>query len=182
MLSKPKMFKIAALGCVAALTLGSTTNVANAEFEEKDVELRLSGFAQNDVEFSGLQASVSGSLGYFFSDQFEAGFRQDFNYTDIGANALNGSTAVFANYHFGDAQAQVQPFIGGSLGFAYGDTTQDTFFAGPEVGIKYFFPDTDQWFLFGQAEYQFFFEDGDEAGDNFNDGVFVYRLGLGVVF
>ena len=182
MLPQSKTFKTALLATVAALTLGLSTNDAKAEFEEGDYELRVAGFATNDVNFDGFVANVAGSLGYFFSDQFEAGVRQDFTYSDLAGTALNGSTAVFADYHIGDPQAQLQPFIGANFGYAYGDTTNDTFFAGPEGGVKYFFPDNDQWFLLGQVEYQFFFEDGGDADDSLNDGVFVYRLGLGVVF
>lgn len=169
-------------GAIASVGLAANTQTASAEFQQQDWELRLSGFAQNDVEFDGLTFNFAGSAGYFFSDQLEGGVRQDFNFTDIGDTALNGSTGIFVNYHLGDAGGPVQPFVGGSIGFAYGDTVNDTFFAGPEAGIKYFFPETDQWFIFGQVEYQFFFDDGGEADEALDDGTFVYRLGFGVVF
>ena len=182
MLTNRNLIKTASLAVVASLGLFATADTASAEFQEQDWELRLSGFASNDVEFDGFISNITGSAGYFFSDQFQAGARQDFSYADLSGTVLNGATAIFLNYHFGDPGGPVQPFVGGSIGFAYGDTTNDTFFAGPEVGIKYFFPENDQWFIFGQAEYLFFFEDGSDADDNFDDGVFNYRLGLGVVF
>ncbi|MEL7239507.1 MAG: hypothetical protein AAGK78_11660, partial [Planctomycetota bacterium] len=165
---------LALAAAVASVGLAANTQTASAEFQQQDWEFRLSGFAQNDVEFDGFQANVAGSAGYFFSDQFQAGVRQDFQYQDLAGTALNGATAVFLNYHLGDTGGPVQPFVGGSIGFAYGDTTVDTFFAGPEAGIKYFFPETDQWFIFGQVEYQFFFEDGGDADETFDDGTFEF--------
>ena len=166
-----------ALAAVGALALAAAP--AAAQFEEEDFELRLDGFAQTDVNLDSTNIAVSGSLGYFFTDQFEAGVRQTLSYSDVGASNTNGGTAVFANYHFGDSTSQLQPFIGASIGYNYGDSITDTFFAGPEGGVKYFFDE--EWFLFGQVEYQFFFEDAGDADEAFDDGQFLFRLGLGVL-
>ena len=153
---------------------------AHAEFEQGDYELRLSGFGQNDVNFDAFTANMSAQLGYFLTDTFELGVRQDINYTDAGPGSnLSGGTAVFANFHFGNRGDALQPFIGANLGYLYGDNVNETFVAGPEIGLKYFF--YEQWFLFAQAEYQFFFDNGDEADESIDDGVFNYRLGLGVI-
>ncbi len=171
-----------ALGFVAAAAAGALAlpaTPAAAQFEEEDFELRLDGFAKTDVNVDSTNLAFSGSLGYFFTDQFEAGLRQTFTYSDVGPSNLDGGSAVFVNYHFGDDASEWQPFIGGSIGYNYGDSTADTFFAGPEGGVKYFFDE--DWFLFGQVEYQFFFEDGGDADEAFDDGVFLFRLGLGVL-
>ena len=72
-----------------------------------------------------------------------------------------------------------QPFIGAQLGYIYGDNTSDTWVAGPEAGVKYFINSTT--FVVGAVEYQFFFDDSDDASDNFDDGQFIYSLGLGVI-
>ena len=165
-----------ALSAAALLALAGP---ALAEFDEGDYELRLSGFAQSDVELDGTDLNVVGSIGYFFSDQLEAGARQSFSYTDINASASNGGTAAFVNYHFGEDGGRFQPFIGASLGYNYGDSIEETFFAGPEIGIKYFLENS--WFIFGSAEYQFFFEDSDGADESIDDGTFLFRVGLGVV-
>ncbi len=162
---------------VFALALPVAT--ASAQFEQENFELRLDGFAQTGVNLDSTDISLSGSLGYFFTDQFEAGVRQTARYTDFRGSNLNGSTAVFINYHFGEVGGEWQPFIGGSLGYNYGDSVNETFFAGPEGGVKYFV--SEDWFVFGQVEYQFFFEDGDEADDALDDGSFLFRLGLGVI-
>jgi outer membrane protein W len=175
-LGSRKLATTAAGAAVAGLSVFASP--ASAEFEEGAYELRVDGFAQNDVDFSGTNISVGGQLGYFMTDQFEVGLRQDLNYSDLIGTDLNAATAVFVNYHFGDPGAELQPFIGANIGYIYGDSVTDQFVAGPEGGIKYFFGE--DWFLFGQIEYQFFFDDSDEAQDNLNDGVFNYRLGLGV--
>ena len=49
--------------------------------------------------------------------------------------------------------------------------------AGPEGGVKYFVNNTT--FIFGSVQYQFFFEDDDDAEDSFDDGQWVYALGIG---
>jgi hypothetical protein len=169
------------LTLLAAGAVAAAASPALAQFQQQDYEIRLSGLANTDVEFDGANVDLAGSLGYFFSDQFEGGIRQGFSYTDIGANATDGSTAFFANYHFGQPSSTLQPFIGASLGYNYGDSTEDTFFAGPEGGVKYFLSNNGEWFIFGQVEYQFFFEDEDAADDAIDDGQFLFRLGLGVV-
>ncbi len=163
----------------AGLTTAALAAPASAQFQEGDYEIRLDGFAQTDVNVNGTDIRVGGTLGYFFSDQLEGGVRQTLGFNDLGGSNTNGSTALFGNYHFGDPGGELQPFIGASLGYNYGDAVTDTFFAGPEGGVKYFIEDN--WFIFGQVEYQFFFEDGDEADEAFDDGSFLFRLGVGVV-
>jgi len=165
--------------CAASLAwLGSAT-VASAQFQQQDITLQLSGNAQTDVEFDGTDLDIDGAVGYFFSDQLEGGIRQGLGYTDIGTNATNGSTAVYANYHFGELNSELQPFIGASIGYNYGDLVNDTFFAGPEGGVKYFV--ADKWFLFGTVQYQFFFEDEESADDAIDDGSFNFSLGIGAI-
>jgi outer membrane protein W len=167
-----------AAALVGALGLATP---ASAEFEQQDYTLKLDGLALTDVEFDSADITVTGSLGYFFTDQLEGGIRQTLSYNDIGGSTYNGGTGFFVNYHFGQTGDRLQPFIGASLGYNYGDTTTDTFFAGPEGGVKYFVGDNSDWFVFGQVEYQFFFEDSSGADDAIDDGSFIFRLGLGVI-
>lgn len=56
----------------------------------------------------------------------------------------------------------------------------ESFIAGPEAGIKYFVNDTT--FINLGVEYEFVFEDADKADDAFDDGRFVYLLGIGFRF
>jgi hypothetical protein len=85
---------------------------------------------------------------------------------------------VALDFHF-DLEA-LQPFVGGNFGYVYGDAVNDTFEAAPEAGVKWFVNSTT--FIFGMAEYQFFFDKGSNAGSGFNDGQFVYTLGVGFRF
>ena len=148
-------------------------------FEEGDKEITLSGSAANGNEFDGVFIGANGSFGYFVTDNLELSIRQSLQYTDVAVDsALNGSTRIAADFHF-DLEAW-QPFVGGNFGYVYGDAVNDTFEAAPEAGIKYFVNSTT--FIFAMVEYQFFFDSGDNVGDNFSDGQFLWSLGLGFRF
>jgi len=184
---------------LGALAVGVLLPAGNARaqdgFDQGDWELTLGAGGANDNDFSGFQFNLNGSLGYFFNDNLELSVRQSISYTDIGTfedpdeddfedgdggdgSAINGSTRVALDYHFD--LGRWQPFVGANIGYAYGDTVADTFVAGPEAGVKFFLNDTT--FIFGLAEYQFFFDEGDDADEAFDDGQFVYTVGLGVRF
>ena len=74
----------------------------------------------------------------------------------------------------------MQPFVGGNIGFVYGDAVNDTWEAAPEAGIKWFANATT--FVYFSAEYQFFFDENSDAGSAFSDGQFIYGLGIGFRF
>ena len=161
---------------VAALLMLPT--LSYGYFEEGDKEVTLSGTAANSNDFDGVIIGANGSLGYFITDNLELGIRQSLTYTDIGTPAsLNGSTRVALDFHF-DLEAW-QPFVGGNFGYVYGDAVNDTFEAAPEVGVKWFVNSTT--FVFAMAEYQFFFDKG-SGNNSFNDGQFLYTLGIGFRF
>ena len=169
------------LAALAAMVAVPT--IAQADFEQGDFELTLGGTANGGRDFDGFAGGVNGSIGYFATDELELGVRQSITYTDVGTapNAggqLNGSTRVFADFHF-DVGA-FQPFIGANIGYVYGDAGADTWAAAPEVGVKYFVNTTT--FIYGLAEYQFFFDEADQADDAFSNGQFVYSIGVGVKF
>ena len=148
-------------------------------FEEGDKEVTLSGSASNSPDFDGVFIGANGSFGYFVTDQLELGVRQSLTYTDVGVgSALNGSTRVFGDFHF-DLEAW-QPFVGANFGFVYGDAVNDTFEAAPEAGIKWFVNSTT--FVFAMVEYQFFFDSADDADAAFEDGQFLWSLGIGFRF
>ena len=163
---------------VAAVAMAPAS--AFAYFEEGDKEVTLSGSAANGPDFDGFVAGVNGSIGYFLTDNLELSVRQTVTYSDVAPvdSALNGATRVALDFHF-DLEA-LQPFVGGNFGYVYGDVVNDTFEAAPEGGIKWFVNSTT--FIFAMAEYQFFFDSGDDADDSFEDGQFVYSLGIGFRF
>jgi hypothetical protein len=164
---------------VGAASLLMLPAAAQAQFHVGDWELTLtgSGASDNDLDANTIAANVG--LGYFVTDQIELALRQGVGFADNEAeSSWNASTRVAADFHFDFDR--IQPFVGGSFGGIYGDDTEDTFLAGPEGGVKFFVNDTT--FIFAMVEYQFFFEDEDDADEAFDDGQFVYSLGIGFRF
>jgi outer membrane protein W len=146
-------------------------------FDPGNWELTIAGSGSNDNSFTATQFNVQGSLGYFFTDALEVGVRQDVGYSDLAGSSWLGSTDLFADWHFD--LGQWQPFVGANVGYLYGDGVNDTWFAAPEAGVKYFLNNTT--FIQVRAEYQFLFDSG-SSDNGFNDGRFVYSLALGVKF
>jgi hypothetical protein len=164
---------------IAALCLLPAT--AQAQDVENPWELTLGGGGQNSEDFDGFAARVDASLGYYFNEAWEVSIRQSLTYNDFVGSSMNGSTRVALDVHFplGD-RSQWVPFVGGQIGYVYGDDINETFMAGPEAGLKYYVNSTT--FVFFIAEYQFFFDSGDEADDAISDGQFLYTLGIGFRF
>jgi hypothetical protein len=173
------MWKRIAIGTMFVVMVVPT--LAHAQFEAGDWELTLAGTGSNDNEFDGTTVGANGSLGHFLAKEVELSLRQDLGYTDLASDdegsgsVWNASTRVALDYHF-DLD-RWQPFVGANIGYIYGESVDDTFEAAPEAGVKYFVNSTT--FIMLMAEYQFFFEDSDDAGDSFDDGRFVYTLGMG---
>ena len=175
------MFKkstILAAAAVGLVGLGSSVAQAAAPTaDEARWELTLGGSGGNDKDFNDGNVNIDVSVGYYFTDQLELSVRQNIGYNDDWSAA----TRLALDYHFSFGQDQpVVPFVGIELGYLYGDDTGDTWAAGPEAGLKFYVNDTT--FIFGQVAYQFFFEDSDDADDAFEDGSFVYSLGIGFRF
>lgn len=165
---------------IAAAALGVLATTAWAGPEAGDRTFTLSGSGTSDDSFDTTTFSASGELGWFTTDAVEWGFRQGVSVTalDNADDAWNGATRVFADYHFG--QDPFRPFIGASVGGFYGENVNNTFAAGPEIGFKYYV--RDKTFIELAAEYQFLFEDADEVDDVYDDGTYLYTLGVGYNF
>jgi hypothetical protein len=160
------------------LLISVSANAQEWGFNPGDWEFTLQGSGTSDHDVDNTTASVEGSIGYFFTDWLELGLRQGVGYVDIegGDDNWNASTRGFLDFHFD--LGRVQPFLGVNFGYLYGDEVNETFIAGPEGGLKVFL--TNSAFLYGLAEYNFTFEDADDADDAFDEGRFVYALGLGI--
>ena len=164
------------LSLIAACAILSISSMAFANFAASNKELTLSGSGNNDKEFDSGAVSVAASFGYFLTDSFEIGARQSISYADSsGGSSTSASTRGFIDYNF-DLGAW-RPFVGLNIGYVYGDDVNDTWEAAPEGGVKYFVNDTT--FIYAMVEYQFFFSDTDEIDNAFDDGQFVYSLGIG---
>lgn len=160
------MLRIALIALVGVLAMPA---LAQAQFEAGDWELTLGGSGGNDHDFHEGSAAVSGSLGYFMTEQFEISLRQAVAWSSGGD--WNGDTRVAVDYHFNLAD-KIVPFVGAFVGYQYGDTVADDWIAGPEVGVKFFLNSTT--FIQASAAYGFALCEG------FGEGSFFYGLGIGV--
>ncbi len=149
-----------------------------------DREFSISGAGSGDRSFDSGNFSVVGELGWYWMDNVVVGIRQSINYASIeDANFANdfwnGSTRGYINWQFG--LERTRPFLGGSLGYIYGDGIRNSGFAGLEGGVKhYVLPQT---YLLGRVEYQWFFNRSDRVADAFRrNAIWVYTVGLGFNF
>ena len=138
-------------------------------------ELILTGSGSNDEDFDNGAFGINAELGYYFTDELEGVIRQGISYSDFGESTVAASTSLALDYHF-DLD-RFRPFIGGSIGYLYGEDINESFVAGPEAGVKYYVKD--DTFIYLRATYEFLFEDADDADEAFDDGRFVYALGIG---
>ncbi|MFT6915992.1 MAG: hypothetical protein ACJAWL_002309 [Motiliproteus sp.] len=119
-----------------------------------DREFSLSGSGSSEHNFDTSNFGAVAKVGWYLQDNSVWGVRQSLNYADIeGADInkdfWNGSTRAYYDYQFGAHQAK--PFVGGSLGFIYGDGVEDDAFAGLEGGIKYYV--LAKTYVLGRIEY-----------------------------
>lgn len=157
--------------------------MAHAQTAKGPFELSVSGSGNNGPNFNGFAASGNGSIGYFFTDALELGFRQSASYSDFAGPAWQGSSRVAIDLHFplGD-QGQIVPFIGGNGGYTYGSSSNtDQWELAPEGGIKLFV--NGDTFVFAQVEYQFFLNQHSTnnvtLGNDLRQGQFLYTVGVG---
>ena len=167
-----KTFVIAALALLPAA-------MARAEFEAGNWTLELAASAANDSDFSGASIGLDFALGHFLTKELEVGLRQAIDWTDLVGTSSSGSSwnatsQGFVDYHFD--MDRWQPFIGFNAGYTYGDGVRDTISYGPEAGVKYFVNSTT--YIGFLVQYQVFCNEGDDS-DSFQDGAFLYSLGIG---
>lgn len=165
-----KFLLLAAAGALLPAT------VSQAGFDEGDWDLALFGQGvAHSADFDGVGGSLGLKLGYFVSEPVEVGVRQLFAYEDWTGSSLNGDTSIFAEYHFtlGDKGEWV-PFAGARLGYIWGGGVNNTWYAAPTVGLKYFVNSTT--YIYASVEYDFFFD----TPSGSDDGQFYYGVGLGV--
>lgn len=140
-----------------------------------DWELTLSGNGMSDRDLDNNAFGAAAQIGYYATDDLEVYVRQSLNWVDPegSSSVFDGSTRVGVDYHFtiGD---QWRPFVGANVGYAYGDSTDDSWIASFEGGVKYYV--NASTFIFGIVEYQFLLE------ESFSDGGWAYGLGIGFNF
>lgn len=143
-------------------------------------EFTISGEGASDQDFDNSGFNMTASYGHYLSPASAIGVRQSARVTDSeGSDSKwSGSTSFFYDYHFGEQK--LRPFVGVSLGYSYGESVEETFVAGPEIGLKYYvLPST---FIVGHIDYQFSFESADDADSRYDDGAYAYGVGIGFNF
>jgi hypothetical protein len=141
-------------------------------------EVTFSGNGSSDEDFDTNVFGLSGSIGYYLTDDLLVALRQSLNISDNGDDSTRGSTRVALDYHF-DLD-RFRPFVGANFGGVYGDGINDTFAAGLEGGLKWYVKP--EVFLFGMIEYQWLFDDADDVNNTFDDGQWIYTFGVGFNF
>lgn len=174
------MLRLCAIPIAAALAAAPAAVQAEPGFQTGEWDLQLAGSANNGPDFDGTAISAAIAAGYFFTDELSLRVKQSVTFEDFsGGGNLNGSTGLGLLYHF-QVDDQLYPYVGANLGYAYGDAVNDSFFAGPEAGVKYFV--NDSTYIFLGVEYQFFFDKGDSVSNAVSNGQFIYQLGVGFTF
>jgi len=181
-------------GCLTASAQTTTTNTnttvtttetssrayhAADEFGARkgEWEFTLGGGGGTNKDFDNSLGGVNFSVGYFLSDTFEVSARQAINYSNGNSSGAeyNGSTFLAIDQHF--CTGRFRPFVGLNIGGLYGDTTNDTWAAGIEGGVKFYvLPKT---FVFALVNYAWTFNDSDNLADSFDDGALLWTVGVG---
>lgn len=150
-------------------------------------EVTLGGVGSNDEKFDAGGGSLSGSVGYYFSEWTQLALRHNVSYSDdLGAppgvspeDVWNFQTRVAFDLHF--PMPVVTPYIGALVGYIYGDSDVDDSFAiGPEAGVK-IYVQHDAFIQLG-AEWVFFTDRDESIDDTFEDGQIFYFAGIGLRF
>lgn len=168
----------------AAIALAATTAAQAQEVEfvgpqAGEWEATISGSGSSDQDFENNTLGVTGSVGKYMTDNVVVGVRQTLNYSGSDDdNVFTGATRVFADYVFD--LGRFRPYIGAGIGGIYGEGVNDSFSAGPEVGLKYYADDNT--FIYVQTEYQFTFTNTDDIEDAYDDGGFFHAIGVGFNF
>jgi hypothetical protein len=166
-----------AFACLWALALGLAPIGTQSKPAKGDKEFQLSGNGTSDKDFTHTIFGASGSYGWFLTDSQEIGIHQSIHLAELENTQTrwHAATRAFYDWHF-DLDT-VQPFVGASLGYAYGRAVDESLITGPEVGMKFYVKP--KVFIVLQTEYQFFFAGSGQANDAFDDGSLVYSLGIG---
>lgn len=163
---------------VSALLLFPLTALAAPE--AGDSSFTLSGTGASDKNFDGNAFGVAAEIGQYYNEHLLWGVRQSVNGTagEEVRDAWNGSTRLFADYHFGTGN--FRPYVGANIGGIYGKSVKETGSAGLDLGFKYFVKE--KTFISVGTEYQFLFDSGDDIDNTYDDGAFFYTLGVGFNF
>lgn len=155
---------------IALFSVFAFVGFAKADFQKGDWALTLSGGGNSTKNLDNSSFNLNVAPSYFLTNEFELGVRQTVSYND----GFDGSTTAFVDFNVRLENKNLVPYVGVSLGYSYGDSTDDSWTLAPEAGLKYFVNDTT--YLYGNVSYAF------DLNDGFDAGGFVYGVGIGFKF
>lgn len=136
-------------------------------------EATLTGSGQSDDKFKDNNLGITGSLGYFYTDNWLFSIKQGLGTTDVGnSNLINARTVLQGAYQFD--MGKWQPYLGMNVGAVYGAGINDSASFGPEAGIKYYV--NESTFLYGNMAYDV------PIDECCHDGTVPYAFGVGFNF
>jgi len=161
---------------VSVLCLALPAGAFAQGFTQGDKELLLNAAGTSENDFDTNIFSLGGSFGYFFTKNIEGSVRQDLSLSSVEnqGSSWAATTRLGADYHFD--LGRFWPFVGANVGYIYGDDTSDSWTLGLEGGLKYFVNTTT--FVAGMVEYAWLLDDDDQGG-GFDDGLWIYTIGIG---
>jgi hypothetical protein len=141
-------------------------------FTQGDKDLTLNATGTSSDDFDNTTLALSGNLGYFFTPNLEGSVRQSLVFADApGGSTWGATTSLAVDYNFD--LGRWWPFVGGSVGYIYGDDVADGWAVGPEGGVRYFVNDTT--YILGMVQFLW----TENEGDFQDEGAFTYTLGIG---
>ena len=141
------------------------------------LEFTLGGSGVSNKQLDNSAGGVNFSFGKYIDNALLVSIRQTISYSNpnTGGTAWDGSTLAAIDEHFG--HGVFRPFLGVNFGGVYGDGIKDSWAAGLEAGLKcYVLPKT---FVFALAEYEWLFEKSSQIHGQFNQGQFIWTVGVG---
>lgn len=165
---------IAALsGTAAAQSAGTPPYTADPGPSAGDWEATLTGSGLSDYKFKDNSLGVTGSIGYYYTDNWLFSVKQSLaNQAQGNSNLINARTVFQGAYQFD--MGKWQPYVGMNVGAYYGAGVSDDASFGPEVGLKYYV--NESTFLYGNMAYEVPFDNCCKGG------IVPYAIGVGFNF
>lgn len=167
---------VAAMLTVGLIGAGAEVGVYGPQAGNWEFTIAGSGSSNNDIDRGS--GGFSGALGYFLNDAVSLGLRQSANFIGATDSSWDASTLAVLDLHAN--LDRLRPFVGLGAGYAYGIDFRNTGVGEFEGGLKWYVKEAT--FLYGMMQYEWFFRHGNGVTDNFDDGRFVYSLGVGFNF
>jgi hypothetical protein len=170
-------FAVVALGAVPMACAVPPPGGARATAEPGDVELTLGGLASTpDFEHGDLGATFS--LGRHLGDDTAVVLRHTATWADRGEDTSLGLARVDFDWRL--AGARFEPFVGPSLGVAYGESINETLTLGLHGGARWFVQP--RAFVQVVGSYDRLLTRTEDTTEIHRDELFTWSVAIGLLF